>query len=93
MPFQKRFQRGQTLFTASKAVASLGLPVLVLLNALFSTPIISIKGAQKITKLSVKAAGGLVQAFVELGILKEVSEQRRNRVYAFSEYIALFEKE
>jgi Fic family protein len=64
-----------------------------LLNALFSTPMISIKGVQEVTNLSVKAAGGLVQAFVELGVLNEISEQRRNRVYAFSEYIELFEKD
>jgi Fic family protein len=65
----------------------------MLLNALFSTPMISIKRVQEVTNLSVKAAGALVQAFVDFGILNEISEQRRNRIYAFSEYIELFAKE
>lgn len=63
-----------------------------LLEALFSKPIVTVKAAQNITKLSPKAAGELVNLFVDQGILKEVSNQQRNRSYAFTEYLELFIK-
>ncbi len=61
-----------------------------LLEILFSKPIVTVKAVQNITKLSPKAAGELVNLFVDNGILKEVSNQQRNRSYAFTEYLDLF---
>ena len=63
-----------------------------LLEALFSKPMASIKGVQAITKLSPKAAGELVNLFVDTGLLQEVSNQQRNRTFAFTEYLDLFIK-
>ena len=63
-----------------------------LLEALFSKPIVSIKGVQTITNLSPKAAGELVNLFVDNGLLQEVSNQQRNRAFAFTEYLDLFIK-
>ena len=63
-----------------------------LLEALFSKPMVSIKGVQTITNLSPKAAGELVNLFVDNGLLHEVSNQQRNRAFAFTEYLDLFIK-
>ena len=63
-----------------------------LLEALFSKPMVSIKGVQTITNLSPKAAGELVNLFVDNGLLQEVSNQQRNRAFAFTEYLDLFIK-
>ena len=63
-----------------------------LLEALFSKPMVSIKGVQTITNLSPKAAGELVNLFVDNGLLQEVSNQQRNRAFAFTEYLNLFIK-
>lgn len=54
---------------------------------------VSIKGVQAITKLSPKAAGELVNLFVDNGFLQEVSNQQRNRAFAFTEYLDLFIKQ
>lgn len=61
-----------------------------LLNALFSTPVVSVKFVQNITGTTPKAAGNLIQSFTELGILHEMTKKKRNRVFAFTEYINLF---
>ena len=63
-----------------------------LLEALFSKPMVSIKGVQAITNLSPKAAGELVNLFVDNGLLQEVSNQQRNRTFAFTKYLNLFIK-
>ena len=53
---------------------------------------VSIKGVQTITNLSPKAAGELVNLFVDNGLLQEVSNQQRNRTFAFTKYLNLFIK-
>ena len=61
-----------------------------LLNQLFKNPVTTVKGVQSFTGLSPKAANDLVQVFIENSILKEITGYRRNRVFAFGEYIRLF---
>ena len=63
-----------------------------LLEALFSTPIVSIKTVQTLLKLTPKSAGEMVKHFVDNNILQEVSEQQRNRSFVFREYLDLFIK-
>lgn len=60
------------------------------LLGLFKNPVASIKNIQNITGLSAKAAGDLAAAFVEKGILKEITKQQRNRIFVFHEYLKLF---
>jgi len=62
----------------------------VLLHALFSKPIVTIKDVQSITGLSFPAANGLVKAFLIAGILKQDSDFQRNRVFNFDGYLKLF---
>jgi len=62
----------------------------LLLNSLFSKPILNVKDIQEITGLSPKAAYDLVEAFIETGILKETTGYQRNRVFIFEEYVKMF---
>lgn len=64
---------------------------MVLFHQLFSQPILNSKDAETITGLSRKAANDLVAAFVEKGILKEMTGYQRNRVFMFDEYMKLFD--
>jgi len=63
---------------------------MLLLTRLFKKPVINVKDVQFLTSLSPKAANDLVQIFLEHNILKEIAGNRRNRVFAFEEYIKLF---
>ena len=63
-----------------------------LLEALFSTPIVSIKTVQTLLQLTPKSAGEMVKLFVDNNILQEVSEQQRNRSFVFREHLDLFVK-
>ena len=64
---------------------------ITLLNALFKEPFVKVKDVESICSLSPKAAGSLVQSFVDAGVLKEFTGQSRNRVFVFEEYLGLFE--
>lgn len=63
---------------------------LKVLEQLFRTPIISVKKVQTITKTEFPAANQLVQRLVQLGVLKEITGQARNRHFRFEEYVQLF---
>lgn len=59
----------------------------LLLERLFTTPIVSVAIIEDITGLSPKAAGDLVNKFVELGILIEVTGKKRNRTFNYQAYL------
>lgn len=61
-----------------------------LLQILFEKPIVSVKDVQNFIKLSPKAAGDLVNLFIENNILCELTDKKRNRNFAFREYLDLF---
>lgn len=63
---------------------------LKLLHALFEKPVTQVKQAEKILGTSYKTANDLVADFVTVGILKELTEQSRNRIFVFEDYINLF---
>ena len=62
----------------------------VLLDHLFETPIVTINRVAAIIERTYPAAAGLVSAFEQLGLLKEISGWRRNRLYAYQPYLDLF---
>lgn len=64
---------------------------LILLTELFEHPYVTVNQVQSICNLSKKAAGGLVDVFVEQGILKEVTGNTRNRIFLFESYMDLFQ--
>ena len=61
-----------------------------LLNLLYTKP--SLAGADVVSGLNVTAltANKLIEDFIRLGILREVSGAKRNRIYVFDEYLSKF---
>ena len=60
-------------------------------NSLFHTPLIAIKDVEKITGLKNPNALALVNKLVKLGILKETTGKKRNKIFAYQQYIKLFD--
>lgn len=61
-----------------------------LLNILYRTPIVRIKDVEGLVSLSNPNTLLLVERFVKLGILHELTGQKRNRVFSYQDYINLF---
>jgi Fic family protein len=85
-----RERRRQQITESFGRAAGNGLKVL---EHLFRAPIISVKEVQTITRTEFPAANQLVQRLVQLGVLKEITGQARNRRFRFEDYVQLFEDE
>jgi Fic family protein len=60
---------------------------LILFDELFNRPLITVKSIEGITKLSYPNANHLASVFEDLGILKEITGHKRNRIYEFVDYM------
>lgn len=65
--------------------------LLPLFNALFNSPVIDSKKAMYYTKLTKPNANQLIDTCIDLGILKEITNGKRNRKYVCPELLSLFE--
>jgi len=63
----------------------------LLLDFLYRAPMVQVKNVEIITGLKNPNAIGLVAKFIKLGILREITGQKRNRVFSYQSYISLFE--
>lgn len=63
---------------------------IVLLEKLFSHPIMTVADVSKSTGLSFANANNLVKKLVELEILHQLRGRERNRIFTYSEYVKLF---
>ncbi len=63
-----------------------------LLNHLYSQPIMNAKDIETKLNITHPSANSLAKQFEQLGIFKEITGFKRNRLFVFSEYLALFEK-
>jgi Fic family protein len=63
-----------------------------LLDLLFQHPVVNVKDVQRMTGLSQPTANKLVNTLNEMGILVELTGKRRNRLFMFGRYLALFEE-
>ena len=61
-----------------------------LLDHLFAQPLVNVKSVGSALGVSWPTANKLAQAFAERGILDEATGFRRNRIFRFSPYLALF---
>jgi Fic family protein len=61
-----------------------------LITELYRQPIVDIGQVEKILHVHNSTANRLIRDFQELGILEELTGFKRNRVFAFQEYISLF---
>ncbi|MEA3463778.1 MAG: Fic family protein [Patescibacteria group bacterium] len=60
-------------------------------DSLFHTPLATIKDIERITELQNPNALALVNKLVKLKILKEITGKKRNKVFAYQQYIKLFD--
>lgn len=63
---------------------------LVLLEQLYFRPVVNVPAIMAITGLSSARANALVLELEAMGLLNETSGRRRNRVFAYAPYLALF---
>ena len=63
---------------------------LVVLEALYSNPLISVESVSETTKLSYANANKLVRDLCNIRILEEITGRKRNRRFAYSSYLELF---
>ena len=61
-----------------------------LLDRLFERPVVTVQLVQELLGRSYPAANDLVAAFVNLGLLREVTGGARNRVFQYDPYVAIF---
>jgi Fic family protein len=62
-----------------------------LLSLLFRRPVLNVGLVTQNLEVSFPTANRLVARFVELGILREVTGQRRSRVFRYEQYVSLFD--
>lgn len=60
------------------------------LESLYQRPIVSVAEVQALTAITYSAANSLVSRLVKLGILHEATGYKRNRVFRYAPYIAIF---
>ncbi|MCY3877964.1 MAG: Fic family protein [Rhodobacteraceae bacterium] len=63
-----------------------------LMRHLYARPVVDVKMAAKVIGATTNTASALITDMVGLGVLSEITGQRRNRLFAFSEYIELFRR-
>jgi Fic family protein len=61
-------------------------------NYLYKYPIITLNYLVEEFSISKQTANEIIKDFVNLGILKELTGQKRNRMYLFEEYVNFFKK-
>ena len=61
-----------------------------LLDLLFRRPLVNVGLVEERLKIAFVTAAKLLEGLVELGIVEEITRARRNRVYRYSPYLALF---
>lgn len=63
---------------------------MILLNSLYKTPFVRVTDVEALTSLANPNALSLVGKFINLGILKETTGYKRNRVYSYEDYVNIF---
>jgi Fic family protein len=61
-----------------------------LVTFLYKKPLINSKDVESVLNVTAKPANSIIQEFVKLGVLKEVTGYKRNRLFLFEKYYKLF---
>ncbi|HLJ80349.1 MAG TPA: Fic family protein [Ktedonobacterales bacterium] len=61
-----------------------------LLEHLYMRPIVTVRGVVEVTGQTYANANKLVSRFVELGILREMTQRERNRRFMYADYLRMF---
>ena len=59
---------------------------------LYAQPVIDMKRAARLTGTTINTVSSLITDLVSHRVLSEVTGQRRNRLFVFHDYLALFTK-
>lgn len=65
--------------------------VLALIDRLFEYPMLNVKLAQEYLGVTPRATGQCVTKLVDAGVLREITGQKRNRVFAADDVVAIIE--
>ena len=63
---------------------------LKLLHFMYVTPIVNVRSVEKELDISFSSANRLLKSLTELGLLKETTDDSRNRLFVLEEYLNLF---
>lgn len=66
---------------------------LILLDKLFEFPLITVGQAAKQIGVSFNTASNYLQQLVDLGIVREITGQQRNRSYRYDAYVGVFDRQ
>ncbi len=61
-----------------------------LLESLYFRPIVTVEHAEAITNLSYPNANTLIKDLCDIGLLQEITGQKRNRAFSYAPYLAVF---
>jgi len=61
-----------------------------LLRQLYSQPVMGANDVAARLEITHQSASSLIRAFEEMGILREITGRKKDRLFAFSEYLGLF---
>jgi len=64
---------------------------LTLLEQLYERPIVNVNDVASLTGTAFATAGRVVTALEEMGLLIEITGQKRNRMYSYDPYLAMFQ--
>lgn len=64
---------------------------IALLESLYFRPIFNVEHAEAITKLSYPNANTLIKDLSDIGLLEEITGQKRNRAFSYAPYLAVFQ--
>ncbi len=73
------------------AIENTGPNGLRLLSAMFRQPLINVRTAAEILEVTFATANKLVGRFEDLGLLREMTGQRRSRLFRYEPYLRLFD--
>ncbi|WP_267968210.1 Fic family protein [Myxococcus stipitatus] len=62
-----------------------------LLDFLFAKPVTSVRATEEYLGCSYVTASSVIEQLVDVGLLREMTGQKRNRLYRYEPYLALFE--
>ncbi len=61
-----------------------------LVQFLYSRPVIDVKSVETLLDTTPSTAGALIQDMIKHDVLREITGQRRNRLFLFEDYLSLF---
>jgi Fic family protein len=63
---------------------------IALLESLYFKPIFTVEHVETVTELSYPNANALVKDLCKIGLLEEITGQKRNRAFSYAPYLEVF---